>query len=78
MSGQSPFPGSALHRPPHRATTEHARPPLSGLASYLKLTLQPLRQPIDVILALLAHFSAALGVDVGRLEIIEHDLLGGN
>ena len=33
MSGRIPAPGSALHRHPHRATTDHARLRLSGLPS---------------------------------------------
>ena len=33
MSGRTPVPGSALYRHPHRATTDHARLPLSGLPS---------------------------------------------
>ena len=33
MSGRTPVLGSALHRHPHCATTDHARLPLSGLPS---------------------------------------------
>jgi len=33
MSGQTPVPGSALHRHPRCAPTDHARLPLSGLPS---------------------------------------------
>lgn len=50
----------------------------AGAGAAGSASLQAFRQGVDAALAFLAGLAVALGVDVGLLEVVEHNLFGGH